>query len=161
MLIHCSKHDNGVGADLPESEFYGTKKHSWCKECLKADRRRRYNNGTNIPTLQDRYNNARWQAKRRNISFTLTYNQWYDIISKPCSYGSFMAGIRIGIDRKNNNEGYTPENSVSCCARHNSIKGEVFNYEQFKEICIKYSDSTTITQCGNTLGGRPRIIKST
>ncbi len=151
----CTKHNNGEGADLPLDTFYNGRYHSWCKECHKASRRRRYASGQAIPTLKDRYNNMRWQANKRGLTFDLTFKQWQDIISQSCAYGLSGPEIRIGIDRKDNILGYTLTNSLPCCARHNEIKSDVFTYEQLIDICARYPD---VARCGNSRAGRKRKV---
>ena len=73
-------------------------------------------------------------AKKRNLSFELTKEQFKEICQKPCVYcGSTNATehqanhcngpfISNGIDRVNSSLGYTIDNSVSCCSTCNRMK---------------------------------------
>jgi hypothetical protein len=73
-------------------------------------------------------------AKKRNIFFELTREEFKAIITKPCSYcGDCCQSVRLskganggfnytGIDRRNNNEGYTLNNSIACCKTCNFMK---------------------------------------
>lgn len=59
-------------------------------------------------------------AKKRNCDFTLSSEDFFHILSKPCSYCG--SDTKIGVDRINNLLGYTKENSTSCCATCNYMK---------------------------------------
>lgn len=81
--------------------------------------------------------------KRRSIkidrAFTLTLAQFVELTQRDCSYckvppsqqGKSRTGVYLynGLDRKNNEEGYTYENSIPCCFVCNSIKGKFLSYE--------------------------------
>src|SRR3990172_9485444 len=79
------------------------------------------------------YRYKRW-AKKRSIQFSLSINEFKDIIIKPCYYCGDFPTERIskrkhngyfighGIDRVNNDIGYTISNSVSCCKHCNIAK---------------------------------------
>jgi len=78
-------------------------------------------------------------AKRRGLPFALTFEEYKEIVVKPCYYcgvssskicygslnnarnhGEFICN---GIDREDNTKGYTKENSVACCTSCNIGKG--------------------------------------
>jgi len=75
-------------------------------------------------------------AERRGLEWDLTEEQFKEITQKDCYYcgtkpnnrienkGSNGAYIYNGIDRVNNNKGYTIENSVPCCYTCNRRKGK-------------------------------------
>jgi hypothetical protein len=88
----------------------------------------------------------------------LNIEQFKEITTKPCHYcdrltkNLYEAYLREfidvkkdprrlktllgnGIDRKNNNMGYTIENSLSCCAKCNFMKGKL-SYEEFIEQIV-------------------------
>lgn len=81
-------------------------------------------------------------AKRKNIEFNLTDDEMTNLFQLNCFYcGSepkniytrknlFGFYIYNGIDRKNNNLGYTLDNVVPCCTQCNYIK-HTFNYDDF------------------------------
>lgn len=60
-------------------------------------------------------------AKKRSYQFTLTFDEYLNLTSKPCKYCGERSA-RNGIDRKDNSEGYTSENSASCCSKCNLMK---------------------------------------
>ena len=82
------------------------------------------------------------QAEKRNLVFELHIEDFIDITQCNCHYcgatpSSFApkkdlngAYIGNGIDRKNNLEGYTKENSLPCCKHCNYAKRDR-TYEEF------------------------------
>jgi hypothetical protein len=91
---------------------------------------------------------SRKSARLRGLEFTLTLEDVTSILSQPCSYGTWMHGINtvLGIDRKDNALGYTKDNSIPCCARHNFIKRNWFTYEEMIGIVQLYPRHGA---CGN------------
>lgn len=88
------------------------------------------------------YSNYKLNAKKKNISFELTFEKFISLTQKNCHYcdsellnlsivkgrnGSF---IYNGIDRKDNTKGYTIENCVPCCKICNVAKGSM-SYDDF------------------------------
>lgn len=76
-------------------------------------------------------------AQRKNLEFSLSKDQFKEITSKNCIYcgtppfnffkrendnGHY---IYNGIDRKDNNKGYTVENSLTCCTICNRAKSDM------------------------------------
>lgn len=78
------------------------------------------------------YGDAKRSAKYRGKEWSLSKQDHFDIITKPCYYcgenpilRQSNVGIPFshwGIDRKDNNVGYTLDNSVSCCPICNTMK---------------------------------------
>jgi hypothetical protein len=65
-----------------------------------------------------------WSAKRRGISFDLTYEQFLTFWQKSCFYCKH--GIEtIGLDRINNDAGYEMTNVVPCCKVCNRMKADM------------------------------------
>jgi len=60
-------------------------------------------------------------AKLRNFTFKLTYEQFLSFWQKPCYYCGCLIDT-IGLDRINNNKGYTVDNIVACCKICNKMK---------------------------------------
>jgi len=79
-------------------------------------------------------------ARKRNLPFNLTPLQFHSIIENNCHYCgmpprqlSFKKHVRPvianGIDRKDNSQGYTLENSLPCCTDCNRAKqGKDYHY---------------------------------
>lgn len=89
-------------------------------------------------------------AKRRSLEFKLTFKQFKKLILSKCyycgegesnktrhSYDKEKVHI-IGVDRLNNDVGYTKENSVPCCGICNYMKRK-FSEEVFINQAIKIS----------------------
>jgi hypothetical protein len=92
------------------------------------------------------------RAKRHDQLFTLSKDDFRNIISKNCEYCGAVPRKRMvhkkdgsplyngeiyanGIDRVNNNDGYTVLNSVACCSECNFAK-HTRDKEQFFEHCL-------------------------
>ena len=67
------------------------------------------------------YNRYVSSAKKRNKEFKLTKHLFKSLINKECNY-CFQKEAYNGIDRRDNDQGYTYENSVPCCKMCNRAK---------------------------------------
>jgi hypothetical protein len=88
-----------------------------------------------IASARHAYSAKKKASKKRNHEFLLTFEEYYEIVTKKCVYcgaepsqvtkphatinGEFLHN---GIDRIDNNKEYTKENSCSCCRRCNTYK---------------------------------------
>ena len=71
--------------------------------------------------FQRKVSSIKSNAKSRGIIWSLSHQQAFEIIQKPCMY--CRTTIRkIGIDRVINSDGYIPFNCVPCCNRCNRKK---------------------------------------
>lgn len=75
------------------------------------------------------YRRVQASAKRRNLPFSLTYDEYKRIISQPCFYCGSL-GVR-GLDRRRNDFGYVLSNVVSSCWPCNLMKGSKFSEFDF------------------------------
>lgn len=99
-------------------------------------------------------------AKRRDLSFELTEEEFRTLTSSNCHYcgaepsneldiktcnGSY---IYSGIDRKDNTIGYTTENCVPCCKTCNLGKHEMSyeEYIQWLKAMVNYRNSLSKTE---------------
>jgi hypothetical protein len=85
-----------------------------------------------------------YQAKCRGLSFELTKEEFKALTKRDCHYcgiepqqvsnsgKKYSSYIYNGVDRKNNNQGYTEENSVPCCGVCNKAKRDM-SLSQFME----------------------------
>ena len=87
-------------------------------------------------TIYNVYAAVRKKAENRNLNFELTFEQFKEITRRDCTYcgkpaseSNFLKDkltdtlVRYnGVDRANNNEGYTLSNSVPCCKMCNWMK---------------------------------------
>lgn len=81
----------------------------------------------------NRLGRARRRAKKKNIDFSITLEEYTNIINNPCYYcnGCFGKVTRgSGLDRIDNAKGYTNDNVISCCKTCNTLKGENFTAEE-------------------------------
>lgn len=76
-----------------------------------------------------KYRDYNRSAKRRNIEFNLIFEEFMTFWQKPCHYCGYDIKT-IGLDRKDNDRGYILSNVVSCCYGCNSVKSNLFTYEE-------------------------------
>jgi len=85
-----------------------------------------------------RYSEYKYNARKRNINFNLTIEQFRDLIDKKCHYcGGYSLDRNPksrgnGIDRKDSGKEYCVDNCVSCCATCNFVK----NSMQYKDFIL-------------------------
>lgn len=82
-----------------------------------------------------RYKKTKKAVVRRGIEFCLSYEEYDKKISEPCHYcEDFFPRVEagIGLDKLNNNLGYTNDNTVSCCEICNKLKNDIFTPEETK-----------------------------
>lgn len=90
-------------------------------------------------SLNDKYNAIQSRAKRKGIPFNLTLEDFARIIALPCFYAvHWHAGVRSGIDRKDSALGYTVDNCVPCCAKHNLFKSDFLTSTQMGDAVHRY-----------------------
>ena len=146
----CPRHNNGKGELLPVSAFYSDRStpdgfSGYCKDCSKERRRQHYaETGT---TLRSRYLSLRTRARLRGIPFNLSFETFLNLLAGCCAYGSGKSPqLLMEIDRKTQEIGYTEENCVSSCQRHNSIKGKVLKHESMLQIVRLFPEAE---ECGD------------
>ena len=144
MCLGCGK--------IIESIIYGFRKEvvKRCKECyeaLKATEEKRerttrdYNKERRLNIIRyfDEYVRG---AVKRNLLFSLTKEQFEEIVTSHCSYcDSFNEEGVIGVDRINSNKGYTLDNVTPCCATCNIMKNDLAKEEFFAKVAKIYKHS--------------------
>lgn len=121
------------GEWLPLSQFWKNSicKDGYCGECKKCS----------YEAKENRYNVYKKNAKRRNLVFSLTKEEFYQITKEPCNYcGEILNGYN-GIDRIDSSKGYSIENCVPCCEICNKMKLDYsidFWYNHMKKV-LKYT----------------------
>lgn len=78
-----------------------------------------------------KYNAYRNKAKSRGIDWTLTMEEFSGFWQNPCSYCGDKIDT-IGLDRVNNQAGYSAGNIVSCCIKCNIAKNDM-GLSEFQE----------------------------
>lgn len=81
-------------------------------------------------------NRLKKRAAEKKIEISLSPNQVEELILSPCHYCCELAFPCNGVDRLDNNKGYTPDNCVSCCSSCNYFKGGM-SYDKFIEKISK------------------------
>ncbi len=145
--------------DKSESQFYPDKFSSdgyrcYCKMCQKQIAKLDYNkeahqlkyvlNKESILTkhkkwgqqIGGRFATYKSRAKRKNILFNLSIDEFTVIVNKSCYYcGEFSKNKNFcGIDRLDSNGCYTIDNCVSCCRECNIMKNTLSKKEFFDKI---------------------------
>jgi hypothetical protein len=93
------------------------------------------------PSQNDKFLLIKRTAKRRGIEFNLTFLQYQKIVTASCVYGQWQGEpslVRIGIDRRDNYEGYTVANSQPCCYDHNRFKSDLLTHDQAMDAAERY-----------------------
>lgn len=101
--------------------------------------------------MRSKYQALIKRAKDRNLSHSLSYEDFKTIKRSDCAYCGVsdlfieyycqVMAINtpwISIDRKDNSKGYSRDNCVPACFLCNKIKGSFFTYEEMLEIGEKY-----------------------
>lgn len=87
-----------------------------------------------------RFSEAKHAAKRREIDWKLTLEEYIELIKLPCYYCDNQFGEPVkratGLDRLNSNGCYELSNVVSCCYACNIMKNNILTPEETK-IAIK------------------------
>lgn len=115
-----------------------------------------------------RFKEYQQSAKVRNLEWSLTFEQFCDLISKNCVYcnskpenhfrsigqkKTISEGVMNGIDRVDSSKGYTIDNCVSCCSKCNYMKNDLSKDTFLDHITKIYlftkQGSTTIENTSN------------
>jgi hypothetical protein len=114
-----------------------------CKRLYKNMYRRKFG-----MTIRARFVLAKRSAERRGIEWKLTFKQYRNKVVMPCVYGVWAGepreNLRMGVDRRDNSEGYTGANSQACCYRHNRFKSDILTHDQTLDAVERYG-----IECGN------------
>ncbi len=114
---------------------------SLCKKCKQLSKRKWYHKTkTNIAS---RFKVAQDSAKRRNLKFNINYEIYEKLISLPCDYckSDIYNEMGVGLDRLDNNKGYTTSNVVPCCGNCNLGRTNRYTHEEWKvmvQALMKY-----------------------
>lgn len=94
-------------------------------------------------------------AKKRNIHFGLTYEEFASFAGEPCIYcaDTELSGVRL--DRLNNDKkvGYVMGNVAQCCWPCNRMKGSL-SHEEFLQRC------NTVTNISNKTDKLKAYVKA-
>ena len=132
---------------LASREYYNRNRkkcNNWTREWEKKNPNKvkimRIKNSKNHPETKG-YLRHKFCANSRNF-IPLPREVWIEIVKKPCFYCNNINNT-LGIDRIDNNIGYTKENAVSCCGICNRMKmNSTFN--DFLNRCYMISNNHPI-----------------
>lgn len=91
-------------------------------------------------TVRGIYFSYKGDAKRRNLKWDLSVEDFEKIISKPCYYCGSKNGKYSGVDRIDNSVGYIKGNCVPCCRKCNMMKKDM-SKDEFISQCRKIADN--------------------
>jgi hypothetical protein len=108
--------------DVFRSKYDDLKAKGICTHCHK----REATNGIRCLKCQIAYvwDGTRRSAFKRELSFLLTLADVERFITSPCAYCGTLT-YKMGIDRINNKDGYSLENSTSACKDCNKAKNDM------------------------------------
>lgn len=98
--------------------------------------------------INAKFDRVKRDAKTRKINFSLSKEQFKELILQNCFYCGIEPNVEIfsqsrgasllahGVDRIDSNKGYEPDNTVSCCVVCNRAKNTQ-TQKQFQEWIIK------------------------
>ena len=154
-LVMDSKKCTKCGVEKPRSQFYNHKNtrdglDCWCKTCSYENSRRWAVTPSGVYTrLKSRTKHyaktQSYKAKPFNME-RQEFIEWYNAHPRTCIYCEIpekdLGLIKDGhnntpfltVDCKDNESGYNLENIVLCCYRCNSLKSNVFTFEEMKII---------------------------
>lgn len=108
------------------------KKHP-CKQCYDKSMRR----NDEWPAIKKSFISIKSNARSRNIDFSISENEYFDIAKENCFYCGIPPAEKLppkewqpsawvhGLDRVDNSKGYRVENCVSCCYQCNWAKRDL------------------------------------
>jgi len=131
-----------------KSKPYYLKKHSGkCVVC--SHRKNKY---------EHLYNKVKSSSRNENKSFSLTYEE-FSVLCKhtSCHYckneriidpycyskGKYTSSM-YGLDRKDNNLGYSISNCVPCCTKCNIAKGNRYSYDEWYGMTKYFRDINNV-----------------
>lgn len=131
------------------TNFYGLNKSKFCYDCRIIRKPMLTLKGE--AGLHRLYGNYKYIAKKRNLIFNLTIDEFSELTNKTCYYCKAKPKNKMksqtltlkngtytynGVDRVNNNKGYTKDNTVACCTSCNKAKLSLTS-KQFKSLIRK------------------------
>jgi hypothetical protein len=93
---------------------------------------------TNGRKPEHRFKRAVNLAKKREILWEIPFEEYKVLAGLPCVYcGCQRPNGSVGLDRKENKEGYTSSNVVPCCAFCNRLKNNLLSHEEALDLIAR------------------------
>lgn len=164
--VQCTK----CGA-IYEKRISNVKQSSPDSKCINCDR---IGGNTGYNRLYSQYKTG---AKKRNIDFNLSTDEFYNLVTKNCVYcgqepterttdlttnhntNIHYSIITNGIDRIDSNKGYEINNCVPCCEKCNKMKLNYSKEDFFNHISKIYNYSIANKKEGNGINVNTEAIK--
>jgi hypothetical protein len=128
-----------------ERTYYETHREQDRKVQKKSSAKRKEIVRVRVRTLPRRYVNAKSYALReRELPWELTFDQYEKLILQSCYYcDKITLGVEsgVGLDRIDNDKGYTIDNVLPCCTVCNQIRGDNLTVDEMKvamEAVLRY-----------------------
>ncbi len=93
-------------------------------------------------SLSGLYTAFKRQANYRGIPYSMSFEEFHLVRGNPCYYcGGRLPEAGVGLDRIDNNQGYTTSNVLPCCEVCNSTRNRHYSVEETKvmiEALLKF-----------------------
>lgn len=145
----------GKESIMRSDRFTGTQKLKTCSHCRQDEAiKTSISRATPLSVYSSLYSSYKSNAINRGFKFSLTKEEFTKIVSNNCYYcnsepiesptskGFNRTNIPVkhnGVDRKDNNIGYTKKNSVPCCTTCNMMK-KTLGVSEFINHVFKISE---------------------
>lgn len=88
-------------------------------------------------TTKGQFVYSKSRAKQRKLEWNLTEEQYSELRKQRCHYcQGKLNETSVGLDRINNNLGYTLENVLPCCGNCNRIRSNIYTYEEMLKLAV-------------------------
>lgn len=109
--------------------------HGKCARHFEQERRKSGYHAKHIRTPKTRYTDCLRHARYKSLEWFISFEDYINLIKQKCFYCEGpLPETKVGLDRKNNNIGYTLDNVVPCCRYCNQLKSNIFNFSEFVEF---------------------------
>jgi hypothetical protein len=109
---------------------YGKK---WREKYPEKAKLKSQKDGKRLTSIFARYRN---RAKYKSLPFEFSLRTFEETIKISCFYCGDVGSPYNGLDRRDNESGYTVKNCVPCCSKCNQMKN-TYSVEQFLSKCKK------------------------
>jgi hypothetical protein len=82
-----------------------------------------------------RFTDCKRYAKSRGLEWAISFEDYCHLLNYKCTYcGGPLPETKVGLDRIDNNKGYSLDNVVPCCYYCNHLRSDAFTHEEFLEF---------------------------